>query len=122
MSYKCQFISFKKSSALVKSIYLQILLETLNDLSHKELEKFRRLLQFTYFQKNLPQIPWSQLNMADGGQIVDLMVKRCGHQSVEVTMEVFMDMNRTDLPCSLFHPLKKLNSFCFFTKRAPTSS
>ncbi|XP_050931905.1 uncharacterized protein LOC108899588 isoform X2 [Lates calcarifer] len=84
----------------------QILLETLNDLSHKELEKFRRLLQFTYFQKNLPQIPWSQLNMADGGQIVDLMVKRCGHQSVEVTMEVFMDMNRTDLVQRLSESLR----------------
>ncbi|GLD53087.1 uncharacterized protein AKAME5_000587800 [Lates japonicus] len=75
----------------------RILLETLNGLSHKELKKYKWFLQFSYFQRGLPQIPWSQLEKADRAELVDLMMEMCDQQSVEVTREVFMDMNRTDL-------------------------
>ncbi|XP_070767739.1 NACHT, LRR and PYD domains-containing protein 1 homolog isoform X2 [Enoplosus armatus] len=74
----------------------QILLETLKDLSLNELKKFKWLLPFTYFQKSLPQISWSKLDWVDSVDLlVDMMVKN--QQSVEVTKEVLMDMNRTDL-------------------------
>lgn len=72
------------------------LLESLNDLSVKELKKFKWFLQFAYFQKSLPQMSWSQLLMTVRRELlVDLMMEN--QQSVEVTKEVFMDMNRTDL-------------------------
>ncbi|XP_045902062.1 uncharacterized protein LOC123969011 isoform X2 [Micropterus dolomieu] len=76
----------------------QILLETLEYLSLMELKKFIRLLQFTYFQKSLPQIPRSKVDGVNSAHVLmNLMVQTCGQQSVEVTKEVFMDMNRTDL-------------------------
>lgn len=75
----------------------ELLLETLNDLSYKDLMKFKLLLQFTFFKRSLPNVLWEQLRTTDSAdRLVDLMVE-CGQQSVEVTMEVFMDMNRTDL-------------------------
>ncbi|XP_039661982.1 uncharacterized protein LOC120562342 isoform X2 [Perca fluviatilis] len=75
----------------------QVLLETLKDLSNKQLRKFKWLLQFTLFQKSLPLISWSLLDWEDTGKLVDRMLKTCGQQSVEVTREVLMDMNRRDL-------------------------
>ena len=67
-------------------------------MSIEELEKFKWLLQSTYFQRSLPHISWRQLQWIDRVDIlVDLMVEMCGQQSVEVTKEVFMEMNRTDL-------------------------
>ncbi|XP_035528157.1 NACHT, LRR and PYD domains-containing protein 1b allele 2-like [Morone saxatilis] len=78
----------------------KILFETLNGLSFKELEKFKFLLQFTYFQKSLPQISERQMLFAHSAEeLVDLMVENLveNQQSVEVTKEVFMDMDRTDL-------------------------
>ncbi|KAL7403541.1 hypothetical protein ABVT39_002046 [Epinephelus coioides] len=87
-----------QTAVLEKAAVKQILLETLKDLSSEELEKIKRLLQFTQFQKGLPRTPWEQLYKADSTKaLVDLMVQTCGQQSVEVTKEVFMDMNRTDL-------------------------
>ncbi|XP_039662297.1 uncharacterized protein LOC120562581 isoform X2 [Perca fluviatilis] len=76
----------------------QVLLETLKDLSIEELQKFMFLLRFTLFQKSLPLISWSLLDRKDSADtLVALMLKTCGQQSVEVTREVFMDMNRRDL-------------------------
>ncbi len=76
----------------------QILSETLKDLSYEEREKFKLLLHLTYFQKSLPQIPWTRLKWVNRADLlVDLMVRSHGQQSVEVIKEVFMDMNRTDL-------------------------
>ena len=74
----------------------ELLLETLNDLSDQELKTLKWLLQFTYFKKGLPCI-CSRLDLADRTEVVDLMVERCGQQSVEVIREVFMEMKRTDL-------------------------
>ncbi|XP_049439529.1 uncharacterized protein LOC125893087 isoform X1 [Epinephelus fuscoguttatus] len=85
-------------AVLKKAAVKLILLETLKDLSKKEIEKFKWLLRFTQFQKGLPHIPLSGLQWADSTDtLVDLMVQTCGQQSVEVTTEVFMDMDRTDL-------------------------
>nr|XP_024656557.1 uncharacterized protein LOC112432184 [Maylandia zebra] len=70
-----------------------VLLETLEDLSDQDLNKFKLFLQFTYFQKSLPQI---KLNNDRRGIVNDMMDK-LGHQSVEVIREVLTDMQRTDL-------------------------
>ncbi|XP_063341101.1 uncharacterized protein LOC134635629 [Pelmatolapia mariae] len=70
-----------------------LLLETLEDLSDQDLKLFRRLLQFTRFQKSLPQIKLSN----DRRETVNVMIDKCGHQSVEVIREVLTDMQRTDL-------------------------
>ncbi|XP_049424567.1 uncharacterized protein LOC125883944 [Epinephelus fuscoguttatus] len=87
-----------QTAVLEKAAVKQILLETLKDLSSEELEKIKWLLQFTQFQKGLPRTSWKQLYWAGSTkELVDLMVQTCGQQSVEVTKEVFMDMNRTDL-------------------------
>ncbi|KAM6935595.1 uncharacterized protein PEZ65_005936 [Lycodopsis pacificus] len=76
----------------------ELLLETLNDLSSEELKKFKWLLQFNFFHWGLPQISWSRLRWAHRADLlVDVMMKIWNQQSVEVTKEVFMDMNRTDL-------------------------
>ncbi|XP_068591178.1 uncharacterized protein [Cebidichthys violaceus] len=76
----------------------ELLLETLNDLSSKELKKFKWLLQFNFFLWGLPYNSWRRLLMADRtDHLVDVMVQIWNQQSVEVTKEVFMDMNRTDL-------------------------
>ncbi|KAM6935594.1 uncharacterized protein PEZ65_005935, partial [Lycodopsis pacificus] len=76
----------------------ELLLETLNDLSSEELKKFRSLLQFNFFHWGLPQSSWRRLRWADRAELlVDVMMEIWNQQSVEVTKEVFMDMNRTDL-------------------------
>ncbi|XP_039475973.1 uncharacterized protein LOC116330579 isoform X5 [Oreochromis aureus] len=70
-----------------------LLLETLEDLSDQDLKEFMLFLQFTRFQKSLPQIKLSD----DRRGIVNDMINKCGHQSVEVIREVLTDMQRTDL-------------------------
>ncbi|KAJ4931530.1 hypothetical protein JOQ06_025825 [Pogonophryne albipinna] len=59
------------------------LLETLEDLSHGELEKFKRGLQ---------RISSQRLETAGRVEIVDLMVEIYGQQSMEVTMEILKKM------------------------------
>eukprot|EP00064_Thunnus_orientalis_P026330 superscaffoldBa00016366_g26830 len=76
---------------------IELLLETLNDLSDQELKTLKWLLQLTHFKKALPCIPLIHLEPADRTKVVDLMMERCGQQSVEVIREVFMEMKRTDL-------------------------
>ncbi|XP_073341134.1 uncharacterized protein [Pagrus major] len=88
--------------AAAEAAVKKILLENLKSLSHTKLNKFRWLLQFTHFQRSLPEINWlltrRELNSADRAELlVHLLVETCGQQSVEVTKEVLMDMNRTDL-------------------------
>ncbi|XP_038568250.1 uncharacterized protein LOC119898145 [Micropterus salmoides] len=99
--------SKKKPSALIQTVATiaaveQLLLETLNDLSNEELRKFKEFLQWIVSQ-DLPYISWT-LRHTDRAEIVELMVKNYGQQSVEVTKEVFMDMNRTDLVERLTKP------------------
>ena len=80
----------------------ELLLETLTDLSYEEQKTLKWFLQFTFFQRSLPQIHWSRLPEEDMAEdmtesLVDVMVEKCGQTSVEVISEVLMDMNRTDL-------------------------
>ncbi|XP_042370852.1 uncharacterized protein LOC121964721, partial [Plectropomus leopardus] len=96
-----------QDKAAAKSAVKRILFLTFKYLSTEELEKFKLLLQFTYFQKGLPQISWRQLEWAEKAEtLVDLMVQTCSQQPVDVAMEVFMNMNRTDLA----HRLSVINS------------
>ncbi|XP_039887106.1 uncharacterized protein LOC120733129 isoform X3 [Simochromis diagramma] len=74
-----------------------LLLETLNDLSNKELKTFQRLLQTIIPGWNRSYFSWRSSPSSTRVVIVNLMVDKRGHQSVEVTREVFMRMNRTDL-------------------------
>ncbi|XP_036929627.1 uncharacterized protein LOC119005785 isoform X9 [Acanthopagrus latus] len=86
-----------KKAAMMRAVK-ELLLETLNDLSYEEQKTFAWFLQFTFFQRSLPQIPWSRLLEEDMAEsLVDVMVEKYGQKSVEVTREVLMDMNRTDL-------------------------
>ncbi|XP_071325374.1 uncharacterized protein [Trachinotus anak] len=80
-----------------KDAVKHVVLETLNDLNLKEFSKFKWFLQFTYFQRGLPQIPRSQLVKADSAAMAELIVEKFGQQSVEVIREVFTDINKTDL-------------------------
>ncbi|XP_034009272.1 uncharacterized protein LOC117500509 isoform X2 [Trematomus bernacchii] len=76
----------------------EILLKTLKDTSYDELYRFQWYLQFTYFQKSISCTFHGYPNWtASASQLVDQMVETCGPQSVEVTREVVMDMDRTDL-------------------------
>ncbi|XP_072249636.1 uncharacterized protein [Leuresthes tenuis] len=75
-----------------------LLMKIQNTFSQRDFEKFRWLLQFTYFQRGLQQIPKYQLEQAETPEgLAELLVERLGPQSVEVLREVLLDMNRTDL-------------------------
>ncbi|XP_033981930.1 uncharacterized protein LOC117479027 [Trematomus bernacchii] len=75
-----------------------LLLKTLKDMSGDELYRFKWLLPFTYFQKSISYLCHGYPNWTGCAlELVDEMVETCGPQSVEVTREVLMDMNRSDL-------------------------
>ncbi|KAI9532116.1 hypothetical protein NQZ68_034321 [Dissostichus eleginoides] len=75
-----------------------ILLKTLKDLSDDERYRFQWYLHFTFFQKSISYSFHGYPNWtASASQLVDQMVEICGPQSVEVTREVLMDLNRSDL-------------------------
>ena len=90
---------------------------TLNDLSDEELKNFKKFLQLTVFQKDLPDILWMLKYRADRADIVNQMVHTYGQQSVELTREVFMDMNRTDLLQRLSKPSSGLKGKTKKTKK-----
>ena len=76
----------------------ELLSETLSDLSSEESKNLKWFVQFTSFQRSLPDIHLGLVPMADGTDaLVDMMVKKCGLKSVDIMREIFMDMNRTDL-------------------------
>ncbi|XP_073340767.1 pyrin-like [Pagrus major] len=75
----------------------QKLLETLEDFSPGDLEKFKHVLLYTKMKEGLPRIPTHRLETADRVQTVKLMVELYGQQSEEVIREVFNKMNRRDL-------------------------
>jgi len=73
-------------------------MKTQNNFSQRDFEKFRWLLQFTYFQRGIQQLPKFQLEQAEAPEgLAELLVETLGPQSVEVLREVLLDMNRTDL-------------------------
>uniref|UniRef100_A0A3Q3F0W4 Pyrin domain-containing protein n=1 Tax=Labrus bergylta TaxID=56723 RepID=A0A3Q3F0W4_9LABR len=62
----------------------------------EEFEKFKWVLQLTYFQRSFTRIQWHDMKSATTpDELVHLMVKN--QHPVEVTKEVLLDMNRTDL-------------------------
>ncbi|MEQ2169770.1 hypothetical protein GOODEAATRI_028619, partial [Goodea atripinnis] len=71
--------------------------EILMALIPKQFKILKWFLQSTFFHMGLPQLPWSQLVLADRVEIVDQLVRLCGRQSVEVAAEVLTDMNICDL-------------------------
>uniref|UniRef100_A0A087XC73 FIIND domain-containing protein n=1 Tax=Poecilia formosa TaxID=48698 RepID=A0A087XC73_POEFO len=75
----------------------EILLETLMDLNHLDLGSFKIFLNFESFQNKFPQISWSDLKKSNCKNMVDLLMGSYGQQCLEVTRQVLMDMNRTDL-------------------------
>ncbi len=79
-------------------------METLNDLSDEELEKFKGFLQSIVIRKNLPDISSMLSYVTDRAKIVSEVVHTYGQQSVEFTREVFMDMKRPDLVQRLAMP------------------
>ncbi|KAK5926088.1 hypothetical protein CgunFtcFv8_021687 [Champsocephalus gunnari] len=82
------------------------LLETLKDLSHGELEKFKRGLQ---------RISSQRLETAGRVEIVDLMVEIYGQQSMEVTMEILKKMKED------YGLEQKLSNITFGSKGASRS-
>ncbi|XP_035862451.1 uncharacterized protein LOC116060966 [Sander lucioperca] len=99
----------KHSDALIQKVATiaaikQLLMETLNDLNNEELWEFKRSLKWFFSQKNLPDSSWMLIDPEYRAQIVDLMLEIYGQQSVEVTRDVFMVMNRTDLVQRLSKP------------------
>ncbi|CAI5666130.1 unnamed protein product [Oreochromis niloticus] len=74
-----------------------LILETLNDLSDEELKKFKRLLQMIIPWSNLSSFSYRLSPSQTTADTVNLMMDELGHESVEVTRQVFMCMNRTDL-------------------------
>lgn len=91
------------------------------ELGYSEIRKFKWLLQFTCFQRSLPEIPVNVLwpITRTGGAVdqeeeglsglVDQMVQRLGRESMDVAREVLMDMNRIDV-------VRKLPGIRFGTK------
>lgn len=75
----------------------EMLLETLNDLSYQELTKFKKVLQLTVFQNNLPDISLRLSDTENNTDIVDLMLQNYGQQSVELMKKIYKEMKRTDL-------------------------
>ncbi|MED6254825.1 hypothetical protein ATANTOWER_000885, partial [Ataeniobius toweri] len=75
--------------------------EILMALIPKQFKILKWFLQSTFFHMGLPQLPWSQLVLADRVEIVDQLVRLCGRQSVEVAAEVLTDMNIYDLALRL---------------------
>ncbi|XP_034009270.1 uncharacterized protein LOC117500508 [Trematomus bernacchii] len=89
----------------------EILLKTLKDLSDHERYRFKCLLQFTYFQKSISySFHGYSYRTASALQLVDQMVETCGPQSVEVTREVLMDLDRTDLVERLSETILRLKA------------
>ena len=76
----------------------ELVLETLNDLSYEEQKTFAWFVQFTFFQRSLPQIYWQRMLEEDMAEsLADVMMQKYGQKSVEVIREVLIEMNRTDL-------------------------
>ncbi|XP_032374456.1 uncharacterized protein LOC116691180 [Etheostoma spectabile] len=87
-----------------KSAFIELLLETLNGLSSKELDNFIQLLQSRFLLRNNPDISWRRLLWTMAGEPV-----------VELAKEVLVEMNRTDL-------VQRLSETILETKAAGSSA
>ena len=94
-------------------------MKTLKDLSDDERYRFQCLLPFTYFQKSISCTFHGYPNWtASASQLVDEMVETCGPQSLEVTREVLMDLDRSDLVERLSETILRLKGKRKKTKTA----
>ncbi|MED6264338.1 hypothetical protein CHARACLAT_013770 [Characodon lateralis] len=102
----CGLQSVKISKNILMKMKKTNLVEKLSSTSstskERNLDKLAALIhKSTFFHMGLPQLPWSQLVLADRAEIVDQLVRLCGRQSVEVAAEVLTDMNIYDLALRL---------------------
>lgn len=72
-------------------------MQTLEDLSPLEFDRFKDVLLHTDMKKGHSRIPRHQMRKADKVEIVELMVDIYGQQSVEVICEVLQKINRRDV-------------------------
>ena len=80
---------------------IELLLETLADLSDKELERFKTVLwsQTDFYTRYSP----IHLKTADRQDVVFLMVQTNSQESLEKTKHILKKVNRTDLVQKLSH-------------------
>ncbi|XP_034009287.1 uncharacterized protein LOC117500514 [Trematomus bernacchii] len=77
---------------------IELLLETLKDLSHQDLESFKRVLSQILSDKGYPHISPRWHMMRDRQDMVFYLVQdHSEHRLLEMTTEAFEKMNRTDL-------------------------
>ncbi|XP_034009284.1 uncharacterized protein LOC117500511 isoform X5 [Trematomus bernacchii] len=77
---------------------IELLLETLKDLSDQNLESFKRVLSQILSDKGNPHISPRRLMMSDRQDMVFYLVQdHSDHRLLEMTTEAFEKMNRTDL-------------------------
>ncbi|XP_029359458.1 uncharacterized protein LOC115044524 isoform X2 [Echeneis naucrates] len=73
------------------------LLETLEDLTYRELNKFKSALQTIEKTRSRPEIPKLEMQMVDRVAIVEWMVQMFGEQSVKVAIDVVRNIDSDDL-------------------------
>ncbi len=83
------------------SSVIELLLETLADLSDQDFKRFKEVLFEMVIYKDHTDFPSRLLNVADMQDMVFLMVQNYGQQSVKTIKEVLMKMKRTDLVLGL---------------------
>lgn len=79
--------------------FKQLLTEILSDLKKKELEDFKKSLRSTLSLSG-KNLVYPSMRLRFGPlvpNVVSEMVEELGLQSVEVSMEILMDINRSDL-------------------------
>uniref|UniRef100_A0A096M180 Uncharacterized protein n=1 Tax=Poecilia formosa TaxID=48698 RepID=A0A096M180_POEFO len=75
----------------------EMLLNLMNDLKQEELKGFKWFLKNRDVSSGFPQIPVTLLDEADASDLVDLMMKTYSHRAVELTKDIFKQINRNDL-------------------------
>lgn len=78
---------------------IELLFETLVDLSNRDLKNFKKAFHNPYltFKKWHFDIKWRSLKITDIQDTVFLMVKSFGQQSVEKTKDILLKIKRKDL-------------------------
>lgn len=75
----------------------EFLLETLNNLTRDEFQRFKWFLHHAETFENVPRIRRAQLEDADRSDIVELMVQTYSVNTIKVTRTVLMKIHRYDL-------------------------
>ncbi|KAI9532115.1 hypothetical protein NQZ68_034320, partial [Dissostichus eleginoides] len=99
-----------------------LLLETLNDLRNEDLEKFKQTLDLIVSKKKPRYVSWILRSSTGRAQTVEQIIQIFGQQCVEITMEVFKDINRTDLRQRLTKPSSELKEMYSVDEHRPAQS